>query len=200
MEVISRADVSGNLQAPRSEVASELATLAAEARDGVTENRTVEIGPVTAEQAREVQDNTRVDVSGFTHTADSYAIRHVFKEYGNQESEQSRGQGSITESDIAEMPEVIYSPDVTAYREKTRRGQDVILFAKRMRDGTVLVVQEERVGRRRLALLNMRKLPAAKDALSVLRTSPLYARDDGGDGLSVVEHDRSSTDCGFRRT
>ena len=92
------------------------------------------------------------------------------------------------------MPEVIYSPDVTAYGEKTRRGQDVILFAKRMRDGTVLVVQEVRVGRRRLALLNMRKLPAAKDALSVLRTSPLYARDDGGDGLSVVEHDRSSTD------
>ena len=89
MEVISRADVSGNLQAPRSEVASELATLAAEARDGVTENRTVEIGPVTAEQAREVQDNTRVDVSGFTHTADFYAIRHVFKEHGNQESEQS---------------------------------------------------------------------------------------------------------------
>ncbi len=55
-----------------------------------------------------------------------------------------------------------------------------------MPDGTVLVVEEARTGRKKLALTSLRKYPVAKDFDSIAQTLLSNARSDNGDGLILA--------------
>jgi hypothetical protein len=81
--------------------------------------------------------------------------------------ERSRGQLPITPEDIARLPEILNDPDKVA-------------FAKRVSDGSIIVLEETRNGRRRLALKSMRKVPAAANIESGLSTLQPDVRNVGG--------------------
>ena len=81
---------------------------------------------------------------------------------------------------------------IQRYGIRNSRKQDLVASLKRLGDGTVLVVEEVRVGRKALALASVRKLPAAKDFDSIARTLLSNAQSDGGDGYILVNHSQFS--------
>ena len=81
---------------------------------------------------------------------------------------------------------------IQRYGIRNSRKQDLVASLKRLGDGTVLVVEEVRVGRKALALASVRKVPAAKDFDSIARTLLSNAQSDGGDGYILVNHSQFS--------
>jgi hypothetical protein len=70
---------------------------------------------------------------------------------------------------------------------KGKTGLDHVTIVKSMGDGSLLVIEEARRGRIQLALLSMRKYPAAIDADRLPRLVDPNVRSDGGDTLRIVE-------------
>jgi hypothetical protein len=74
---------------------------------------------------------------------------------------------------------VVRNPD--AVGPKSKRGDDLVGYVKRMPDGTNSHIEEMRTGKNRLAMLSMKKYPAAKNASEAIQTVLLNVRNDGGD-------------------
>ncbi|MFI3219596.1 MAG: hypothetical protein QX189_10815 [Methylococcales bacterium] len=125
-----------------------------------------DIGEVTSEVAEKTKKATGIDVSGFVHAVDESAIRHIFEKHGNEKSEALRGQVAVTNEDIESIADVLMSPDNIEQGKKN----NTIELSKRI-GNEVFVVQEIRVGRKKLAIVTMWKKPlAAHDA--PLKESP----------------------------
>lgn len=139
-----------------------------------------EVAPWLADAAR----SNGLDLTGYTHTIDGSAVRHVLKRHSDPATETARGQVAITESDLENIPDVISFPDSIAFGAKNDT-RDVIAYAKRLPDGTVLYLEEVRTGRKNLALVTMRKYPAAKD-FSFNEALLSYAQGDGGAEIKIV--------------
>ncbi|MDR1529830.1 MAG: hypothetical protein LBS40_05465 [Burkholderiales bacterium] len=133
-----------------------------------------------------------MDLSGgYMHAADVYGIRHIKESHGNAKKEISRGQLPVTDEDIQRIPEIVDSPDKIAIGAKSRIGREMVVYLKKMNDGTTLYMEEQRTGKKQLALQSMRKYPATmNDASKILKTVHLYARNDSGDGLIIVDMDK----------
>jgi hypothetical protein len=142
------------------------------------ENRKIDIAPVPDWKVKAVADAVAID--GYRHQVDTYSIRHTLRQHGDSVRELKSGQLRITKDDILSIPETVLSPDSIAYGVKNGRGQDLIASVKRMPDGTLLLVEEARTGRKTLSMASVRKYPAAKDSDSVARTLLSNARSDGG--------------------
>lgn len=143
------------------------------------------IGPVAGWLARAAQ-RAGLDISDFIHVVDGSAVRHMINRHADEVMERSRGQIALTEADIEAIPIVIGSPDQVILGSKTRGRRDQIAYIKRMRDGSILYLEEVRTGRRELAAVTMRKYPAAKDFSALADTLPSNARSDGEDPRIVV--------------
>jgi len=146
-------------QAPPERVAELGDVLAAAGQHGKV---AADLGPVQGDVARQVNDALRgagveVDVAGFRHEVDNYAIRHASKEHGLASREAPRGQLPLTEVDFRRIPDVLAGPDRVASVGKTRIGRDGIGYWKSFDDGTLLYLEEVRTGRKRLAMVSMRK-------------------------------------------
>lgn len=164
-----------------SRSAEPLRKLADLAKTATNANETVAVGPVSAEQAALLAAEG-VAVSETTkHTADLYAVRHALNRHGDEATEKARGQLPISADDIARVPEVVGEPDAYAVGPKTKRGDDLVGYIKRMPDGAILYIEELRTGKNRLAMLSMRKYPGAKDFASIAQSLLSNARSDTGD-------------------
>ncbi|MDR2364579.1 MAG: LPD5 domain-containing protein [Zoogloeaceae bacterium] len=175
-------------------IAQAMRSLAQSARTASNENQTVTIATVSEKAAQEAKDKAGLDIAGYTHTADMFAARHILNQHGDAAAEAKRGQIAITGDDIAAIPEAINAPDARVYGVKNNRKQDLVASIKRLPDGTLLVVEEVRTGKRTLALASLRKVPAAKDFGSVARTLLSNAQSDGGDKLIIAPADESASD------
>lgn len=178
-------ELSGAKFSKASDAMRELASLA---ESETNENSTVDISPVAEWEITEAKENSGIDLSGYHHTADMYSVRHALNQHGDEKTEERRGQIAITEDDIAIIPLAIDSPDAVVYGAKNSRKQDQVASIKRLEDGTVLVIEEVRVGRETLALASIRKFPAAKDFNSIARTLLSNAQSDGRDAFIIKEH------------
>jgi len=165
---------------------SDIATLADSAKTSGNANKTMTVARVDPRTAREAKEKIGLDIEGYVHTVDMFAVRHALNQHGDAAKEVKRGQIAIGRNDIAAIPDVIAAPDAVVYGVKNQRRQDLIASIKRMDDGTLLVVEEVRTGRKTLALASLRKVPAAKDFDSIARTLLSNARSDSGNGLIVV--------------
>lgn len=161
----------------------ELADLAK--ADG-NENRTVEIGAVPQWEVQAAAD-AGINIEGFRHTADMFAVRHAFKKHGDEQAEASRGQIALTDSDLAALPGVVLFPDSIILGLKNDRKQDMVLSVKAMPDGTLLVAEEVRTGKKVLALSSFRKVPGAKNAKELLPSVLLNVHDDAGVEPIIVD-------------
>ncbi|OHV24949.1 hypothetical protein EOS93_25160 [Rhizobium sp. RMa-01] len=132
------------------------------------ETKTVELGQVSPEVAAAVKDSSGLDVSGYTHTVDAFAVRHIFKRHGDEKAETSRGQLPITEADILAIPDVITNATHVVTGIVGRRGQQIVGYLAPGPDGSTLYVEEAREGKKRLAAVSMRKFPPATKSESVI--------------------------------
>jgi phage-Barnase-EndoU-ColicinE5/D-RelE like nuclease3 len=104
--------------------------------------------------AHRIQRLTNLDVSGFRHSVGESAIRHVLGRHGDPQIERTRGQVAITPGDFLLLPEIFSQPDEIFVGDET----NVVQLCKRL-GNDLLVLQEIRTGRRKLALLSMWKRP-----------------------------------------
>jgi hypothetical protein len=169
-----------------------LQQLAALATSNTNDNQTVTIAPVSSSAVQEAKEKAGLDIEGYQHTADMYAVRHALNQHGDAKKEANRGQIAIGKDDIVAIPDVVTNPDATVYGAKNERRQNLIAYIKKMPDGTILVVEEVRTGRKTLALASLRKVPAAKDFDSIARTLLSNAQSDGGDGLIIANKPRET--------
>ncbi|MDR0578750.1 MAG: hypothetical protein LBI87_14765, partial [Candidatus Accumulibacter sp.] len=164
------------------------------AKRKIVANHTVEIAPVDRQTLAEAKEKAGLDLNGYRHTADMFAVRHALNRHGDANREKSRGQIAIGETDIAFVPEAVTRPDAVVYGAKNERKQDLVASIKRMPDGSLLVAEEVRTGRKTLALASLRKYPAARDFSSIARTLLSNARSDGGNGLIIAERGKNGTE------
>ncbi len=121
----------------------------------------ITIGEVSADGAELINDKFRqagvtVDVAGYQHEVDAYALRHIVKEHGSAATEAPRGQLPITDADVAAIPGILAGPDAVEYVGKTATGLDGVGYWKQV-NGTVLYVEEARTGGRTLSAVTIRK-------------------------------------------
>lgn len=127
-----------------------------------------------------------IDLSEFSHAIDTYAIQHTMEKHGSGAKEHLRGQIPVSEADLMSIPDVVMNPDAIRVGQKNRVGRSLISYVKHMPDGSTIVVEEIRTGRKQLALQSMWRYPGTRDADALLRDSELYGRTDTGDASIVV--------------
>lgn len=126
----------------------------------VTFNK-VKYGEISDKQAEKAKKsarkhNIKLDITGFGKVIDSEAIRHMMNEHGNPAKEKARGQIAITKDDIVRIPEIAANPDSIEYAGKTRKGQDLLLYTKRI-NGEIYYYEEVRTGQKELAAKTLYK-------------------------------------------
>ena len=146
----------------------------------------VDLMPVSETAVVEAAEHG-LDIVGYTHMLDSSAVNHVLNNHGNAKSEAARGQIGVKDSDFTAIINALENPDKVIYGSQNNAGREQIAYISRLDDGSLLVLQEQRVGKRKLALMSMRKYPATVDDSSVIRTLLPNARSDGGNKLSIVD-------------
>jgi hypothetical protein len=134
-----------------------------------TAKREVRLGKVSEGEAREIAASARqkdvdLDVTGFDHAIDNFAMRHTIKPHGAEPTETARGQLPVTEQDFARIPEIINDRDQVFYDGTTRSGRATIVYEKSFPDGRFVLryAAESRLGRRTLSLISMRKRAITK--------------------------------------
>ncbi len=196
-EQISQRLAEEDAKAAQGRVLEQAATVTARAvqaiRDVIARMRgatpssvSADLMPVAPESVAEAAEHG-LDIGGYVHMIDGSAIRHVQKKHGDAVEEGKRGQVAVTDQDFERIPDVLSSPDMTAYGLKNDIGRPMIAYVKRLADGTFLYLEEVRSKRQRLALQSIRKYPATTNALSILESVRHNARNDGGDAVTVVE-------------
>ena len=140
----------------------------------------VDLDQVTPEEAQKLSAATGLDITErYRHSVSGEGIVHTLKRHG-EGNEKHEAQLPVTEEDIEMIPEIIKSYDnVTRGTEKTSRGQDTIVYTKRV-NGHVLIVEEVRDGRGKLMFHSMRK------------SKPGYEYDTGTQGHPVVKEKAGS--------
>ncbi|MCE5269263.1 MAG: hypothetical protein LLG00_15405, partial [Planctomycetaceae bacterium] len=127
--------------------------------------RWVEYQTVGPEEGARLKATTGLELSGYRHTVDEDGILHAMKGHGVDSPERPKDEPPLTPSDIAAIPEIIAHPDNVELSAKVKNDLTPkrIVYKKRGKDG-VVVVEEVRTGRRRLALKTMYKIrPGTKE-------------------------------------
>jgi|GEM_PF-820380 len=127
------------------EVAAKLeAVISSAGEDYEGPRRKEVIGLVSEEVAAVVAEALGIDASGYRHSIDTNAVKHIFDRHGKKRErrERARGQIPITAEDIKHIPLILASPDRVDYTGKTDRGHDAFMYRKRMPDGTVFYLEE----------------------------------------------------------
>ena len=148
-----------------------------------------DIGKVSDSVAAKIASASGLDVSGYMHSIDESAIRHIIKEHGDESIETARGQVAITEDDIARIPEIISSPDEVLPGGKLADRNESIIFKKKIGDSYVYV-QEVRDGRKKLSaktLWKTRIAPPATAEAGEAHTSETFDRSNSTGQLSVAD-------------
>lgn len=154
-----------------------------------TIRKQLDLMPVSATEIQEA-GKYGLDLNGYTHLIDSSAINHILKNHGNSKREQARGQIAIDKYDIANLPEIIQNPDTVVYGLKNDIGRDLIVSIKQMGD-SVVVLEEVRSGRKKVALNSMRKYPRTVHATSVLKSLYPTSATLSENAISVVHNPQS---------
>lgn len=95
-------------------------------------------GAIPEELANRINQETGVDVANYNCSISSYEIKKIFKDHGNDATENLRGQRAITEDDLLNIPIIIQSPDNIILSPQTYNGRPVLLFEKEINGRTVV--------------------------------------------------------------
>lgn len=97
------------------------------------------LGKVPDATARLVFNETGIDITGYNAVLSGENVRHIIRRHGGT-AETLRGQGAVTEEDIARIPEIISEPDRVRISDKPdARGRTALIFEKRFGDNYITV-------------------------------------------------------------
>lgn len=141
--------------------------------------RKVKYREVAAKTIAFFKQETGLDVSGYHHTIDNYAIQHILNRHGDAKTEEARGQLQITKDDVLAIPEITNNPDFLVPGGKTPQGLESLWNVKKI-NGFIYYLEEVRSGKNELAAKTMikAKVEAAasdvpSDVLKRIMKSPL---------------------------
>ncbi|HEY5297720.1 MAG TPA: class I tRNA ligase family protein [Verrucomicrobiae bacterium] len=130
--------------------------------DGKRPPYVVEFAAVSEILAEKIQAAANENVSGFHHSLDVFAVRHIFNQHGNAAFEKARGNIAITTEDLKQLPEILAAPDSVEFSSKQPRGFKRLIIKKRI-NGFIFVVEEVRGKNRQLQIVTIYKTATAKD-------------------------------------
>jgi N12 class adenine-specific DNA methylase len=117
-----------------------------------------------------------VDVAGWAHSVDSFAMRKVVKDHGSATTEATRGQLPIDAADWARLPEIISDFDAVEAVGEDGHGTALLRYRKQF-NGTTYYVEEVRKKRKELAAKTMWKTRTAmSDADGPAQTPAAFGR------------------------
>lgn len=140
---------------------------------------------VTPEVSAMIKAKAGLDVSGYVHSIDESAIRHMIKNHGDEKTEAARGQSAITQDDVANIYDVVSKPDSI----DPGKESDTIVFKKKIGD-TLIYVQEVREGRKKLAaktLWKVRDAPPAATKVGEAQTSKTFVRNNSTGAPTIAQ-------------
>jgi hypothetical protein len=137
----------------------------------------LDLVPVEPDLAGRIREATGIDVQGFTHSADSGAIRHWWKVHGPEGRRVPLDSRAMSLDDLQRIPEILSAPDnVTQGRSPSQQGRTpTVQFSKRIGD-EYFYVEEIRQPSGRLAFKTFYvKVPRGGDAVAPPRTPEALA-------------------------
>ncbi len=106
-------------------------------------------------EAAKVKASTGIDIGGHVHAFDSSAAKHIHKQHGDPAREEPRGQVAVTADDLRRLPAHIAGADEIERGGTTKQGRETIRYYHD-EQGTTVVVEEVRTGRKELVPVSMR--------------------------------------------
>ena len=91
------------------------------------EKQVVQYGKVDEITAQFLQQETGLQLNGFVHQVDNYAVRHIMHSHGDAEVEGQRGLVAVTLNDLLLIPDIVERPNEVRFVGKNKHGLDVIL-------------------------------------------------------------------------
>lgn len=112
----------------------------------------ISLGEIRKNIAEDFKLRYDLDISGYKHEINNYAIHHALKEHPN-----------LLEIDFARIPEILMFPDEVFYEGKSRLGLHVIKYRKAF-NGTTYYLEEIRGGKKLLGMKTMYKTKTPSSA------------------------------------
>lgn len=110
-----------------------------------------EVFPVSPQRAEQIKKISGLDVLGYTHIVDSYAVRHSLLKHGNAEKESRRGQLPLTLDIFEKIPMVLTYPDNISDGGTLKNGRRVIRYEKKLNE-KIIYLEEVRTKQKELAM------------------------------------------------
>lgn len=122
------------------------------------------IAPISSRLKNDLNSQGLQIDDDYNHVIDNNAIRHTLKKHSGK-NEEKRGQIPITYADFENIADVVEHYDGVEVVPGNTSAQRII-YHKAYQDGTVIFVEEQRVGRKELAAVTMwkKKNPNLTDA------------------------------------
>lgn len=112
------------------------------------------IGQINPKLAIKVKEITGLNVDGYEHIIDNFAIKHTILKHGNAKTEEKRGQSAVTTDYFEKISEIIKNPDNVYDGGINNIGRRVIVYEKNI-NGTIIFLEEIRTKQKELALQTM---------------------------------------------
>ena len=113
------------------------------------------IAPISSRLKNDLNSQGLQIDDDYNHVIDNNAIRHIIKKHSGK-NEEKRGQIPITDADFENIADVVEHYDGVEVVPGNTSAQRII-YHKVYQDGTVIYVEEQRVGRKELAAVTMWK-------------------------------------------
>jgi len=103
-----------------------------------------------------------LDIDGFDHEITNEFVSHVMRRHSNERTEKRSGQVAVKEGDFDKIPAILKNPDYTIVGSK-RNNKNILTYAKKMEDGTMLYFEEVLDGKRNKALRGVTMFKRKRD-------------------------------------
>ena len=141
------------------------------------------LGLASANNILLVKTNTGLEIDGYERIVSGDAVRHIFRQHGDQVAENLRGQECVTAEDFALIARIVEDPDSIMLEDK-RGDLNVIAYTKRY-NGMIYYFEEVRTGRRKLAAKTFYKkkssAPPLANALDASETQEIQRSNAGAE-------------------
>ncbi len=108
----------------------QLRTFVKLSRNNGQYNKKIYFGAISTELAQRIYEGTGLNLENYNVALYANEIRKIFKDHGNEETEHLRGQRAITESDFAQIPDVMQNATEIYRSETDYEGKPAIVFVK----------------------------------------------------------------------
>ena len=112
------------------------------------------IGKINQKLASKVKEITGLNVEGYEHIIDNFAIKHTILKHGNSKNEEKRGQTAVTIDYFEKISEVIKNPDNIYDGGINDIGRRVIVYEKNI-NGIIIYLEEILTKKKELAMQTM---------------------------------------------